>query len=89
MHRQAVRMAGRGMLPVAHTTLTKPGSDEKLLPNGRLAGVHAVRHLDAARPLEAPERARLTATAQRKLPPLPHTLLLLPPNQVTQAPARP
>ena len=29
-----VRMAGRGMLPVAHTTLTKPGSDEKLLPNG-------------------------------------------------------
>ena len=29
-----VRMAGRGMLPVAHTTLTKPGTDEKLLPNG-------------------------------------------------------
>ncbi len=29
-----VRMAGRGMLPAAHTTLTKPGADEKLLPNG-------------------------------------------------------
>ena len=29
-----VRMAGRGMLPAAHTTLTKPGTDEKLLPNG-------------------------------------------------------
>lgn len=29
-----VRMAGRGMLPAAHTTQTMPGADEKLLPNG-------------------------------------------------------